>query len=235
MKTRTIQVPAVPGIDLGFRPRSYFGPIPLETQMIARVTGHVRREMLRERLAAGRADYPPELAQSSLDDDYRRIMAAIHPMCMGGEFLPPLAEGELEIARVSLRSVTADQIAIRARPAGRRIAYRIVDEYGGGSGPFACRPASSTRPLTLRQLVGLIESARTTGGVDRGIVWPILEMNLDGGSDPDDLAGFVAVKSEFYPQLGPYYDARIADWFDARRHARDAGDAAADEALARAD
>jgi hypothetical protein len=32
-------VPAVPGIDLSFRPRTYFGPIPLEIHLLSRVAG----------------------------------------------------------------------------------------------------------------------------------------------------------------------------------------------------
>ncbi len=47
---------------------------------------------------------------------------------MGDEYLPDYLPGEVEIARVSLRSVTADMIALRARPEGVGIRYRWVAE-----------------------------------------------------------------------------------------------------------
>jgi hypothetical protein len=213
MSTRNIEVPPIDGIDLDFRPRSYFGPLPLETHLIAKVTGHERREMLRAQLAAGNQDYPPELQESTLDEDFRTMIGRIHPMFMGGEYLPPLAKNETEIARISLESVTADQISIRARRLKRRIAYRIVDEYpedGSEEPRYRLKPGSSTEPLALRRLVALIESACAGG-----IVWPILDMNASHG-DADRLRGFVTVSSEFYPQLERYYDVRIEAWLAAR-------------------
>jgi hypothetical protein len=102
-----IPVPEVPGIDLSFRPRTYFGPIPLQTHLLARVTGQERRELLRARLAAGEDDLPAELFASTLDDDVREAIGRIHPALMGGEFLPPLSDNEIEIARISLESTTA--------------------------------------------------------------------------------------------------------------------------------
>ena len=47
---------------------------------------------------------------------------------MGGEYLPPLRKGEVEIARISLESTTDDQISIRARRGRERIRCRVVDE-----------------------------------------------------------------------------------------------------------
>jgi hypothetical protein len=214
MNTRNLEVPPVDGIDLDFRPQSYFGPLPLETHLIAKVTGQERREMLRAQLARGSSDYPAELQESTLDEAFRTMIGRIHPMFMGGEYLPPLAKNETEIARVSLEFVTADQISVRARRLKRRIAYRIVDEYPEDDPEDATKyrfePGSSTQPLTLRQLVAAIESACAGG-----IVWPILEMNANYG-EVERLHGFVTVSSEFYPQLERYYDARIKAWLAAR-------------------
>jgi hypothetical protein len=214
MSTHNIEVLAVEGIDLDFRPRSYFGPLPLETHLIAKVTGQERREMLRAQLAHGSSDYPAELQESTLDDDLREALGRMHPMLMGGEYLPPLEKNETEIARISLLSVTADQISVRARPLGCRIAYHIVDEYPEDDPEdgikYRFEPGSSTQPLTLRQLVAAIESACAGG-----IVWSILEMNANYG-EVERLHGFVTVSSEFYPQLERYYDVRIEAWLAAR-------------------
>jgi hypothetical protein len=108
------RIPEVPGIDLSYRPRTFFGPLPLETHLLARVTGHERRELLRARLATGDDGLPADLFASTLDDDVREAIGRIHPALMGGEFLPPLFDNEIEIARISLESTTADQISVRS-------------------------------------------------------------------------------------------------------------------------
>jgi hypothetical protein len=214
MSTRNLKVPPVDGIDLDFRPRSYFGPLPLEIHLIAKVTGQERREMLRARLVRGSSNYPAELQESTLDDDLREALGRMHPMLLGGEYLPPLEKNETETARISLLSVTADQISVRARSLGCRIAHRIVDEYPEDDPEdgtkYRFEPGSSTQPLTLRQLVAAIESACAGG-----IVWPILEMNANYG-EVERLHGFVTVSSEFYPQLERYYDVRIEVWLAVR-------------------
>jgi hypothetical protein len=61
------------------------------------------------------------------------------------------------IARLELRSTTSDVISIRARPVGKRIRYRIVDEYGTD---FVRQRQTSTRPLTLGLMVAFIDDSR---------------------------------------------------------------------------
>jgi hypothetical protein len=131
---------------------------------------------------------------------------------MGGEFLPTLRNSEVEIARISLASVTADQISVRARRSGQRIVYCVVDEYGSQIATYVCRPASSVSPLSLRELIALMESACEGDS----IIFPILEMNMRGASTPAELAAFINMTSDFYPDLGPYYRALIDAWVDER-------------------
>ena len=134
----------------------------------------------------------------------------LHPSHMGGEYLPPLRKGEVEIARISLQSVTADQISIRARGLGQRIGYYVIDEYGSDIATYVCRPASSSSPLSLRDLIGLMENAVEGGS----IIFPILEMNMSGGSTQAELAAFITVTSDFYADLGPYYRALTDAWLE---------------------
>lgn len=204
----SLAVPEVAGIDLEYRPRGYFGRLPLETRLLARVTGYQRREILRRHLAAGDDRYPPELEQSTLDPAFRTALGRIHPSYMGGEYLPPLASNETEIARVSLASTTADQISVRARQLKDAIAYRIVDEYMENEPSYDARPRRSKQPLSLRELVAMIEGACADGG----IVWSVLAFNHRGGTRREGLRDFVRVSSEFYPQLESHYDARIEAW-----------------------
>ena len=166
--TKQVTVPVIPGTDLAFRPRTYFGPIPAETHVLAHVTGHERREFIRAQLAADGDD--PMLDQlASLFASDRETLGRLHPMLMGGEYLPPFLDDETEIARISLASTTADQISVRAQKLADGIAYRIVDEYGDMV-DYVCQPAHSELPLTLGQLVshpsfgeGIVVSAEGSG------------------------------------------------------------------------
>jgi hypothetical protein len=142
----------------------------------------------------------------------RQAWGRVHPSNLGGEFLPTLRNGEVEIARISLRSVTSDQISVRARHSGKRIVYRVVDEYGSDIATYVCRPASSVSPHPLRDLIALMESAREGGS----IIFPILN-NLEGGSSTlAELTAFITVTSDFYPDLGRYYRALTNAWLDER-------------------
>src|SRR4051812_5363179 len=70
----------------------------------------------------------------------------LHPAFLGGAFLDDALPGEVEIARIELRSTTADVMSVRARPAGDGIAYRIVDEY---EDEWRIPRDESAQPLTL--------------------------------------------------------------------------------------
>jgi len=204
-------VPEVPGIDLEFCPRTYFLPPGIDVTHLAHISGHVRRETARELLAAGKDDIPPELLAELLDDNLRNLFGSIHPMYMGGEYLPKLAPDEIEIARISLASVTADQISVRARRRKNGIRYRIVDEYEDCPDTnYVCRPATSRHPLTMRALVAMIDGACEGDGP----VFCWFKHNLDSGSDLAELRDFVTVGSEFYPELGRYYGHRLKRYLD---------------------
>jgi hypothetical protein len=210
--TMTLQppIPAVRGINLSYQPASYFGPYPLETLPLARVRGHARRELLRAQLSGHEDDPVLDLLAGLFEHMDRETLGRIHPALMGGEYLPPFHPNETEIARISLESTTADQISVRAERANDWIVYRIVDEYSESSPDYICKPARSKHPLAFRQLVMLIDGALPDGGAALSFLYA--NASADCG-DPWRLRNFVCVSSEFYPQLGAYYDARIARWF----------------------
>ena len=196
-----VQVPEVPAIDLDYRPRDYFWAAGLKIPLLSGIAGESRRQLVRELVEAGRP-VPDGLDAAVLDEEMRQEWGRVHPSHLGGEFLPPFRNGEVEIARISLQSVTCDQISVRARRSGKRIVYCVVDEYGSDIATYVCRPASSVSPFPLRDLIALMESACAGGS----IIFPILKMNLRD-SAPEELAEFVTVTSDFYPDLGPYYRA----------------------------
>ena len=162
------------------------------------VAAETRRQLVRELVEAGRP-IPDGLDAAVLDEEMRQAWGRVHPSHMGGE---------VEIARISLQSVTCDQISVRARRSGRRIGYRIVDEYESG---HICRPAGSTSTLSLRKLTALMESACAGGS----IIFPILNMNLRDSATAE-LEEFVSVTSDFYPDLGRYYRALTDAWLEDR-------------------
>jgi hypothetical protein len=137
---------------------------------------------------------------------------------MSGEYLPDFEGDEVEIARVTLASVMGDVISIRARRQGARIHYRIVDEYEGET-VYSCEPADSELPLTMRELIELMDNARGEGmypdyGTGLTTVWR--DFHADNGSSPDEMVRFVRVSSELYPDLHRYYDAEAAAWLENR-------------------
>jgi hypothetical protein len=152
---------------------------------------------------------PESLNARVLDDATRAAWGRLHPSHMGGEYLPPLRDKEVEIARISLQSVTADQISIRARRVSRRIEYCVVDEYPEAS-TYVCHPSTSLSPLSLRELVVLMETASDGGSIVR----PILAFNARGSSAAAELAAIVTVSSDFYAELGTYYRALTDAWIE---------------------
>jgi len=198
------------GIDLDFRPRDYFWAHDHDLALPSDIAGHERREMVKRLIADGE-EVPDGLDASRLEPELREAWGAMHPLNMGGEYLPPMFDGEAEIARISLRSVTGDQISVRARRIRGDIEYRIVDEYPESGETYVPHPRTSARRLTMGELVTMIDEATDEGGAAIGA----LSCNLDMSSDPRELEGFVTVESDFYPELGRYYAARFKELVEA--------------------
>jgi hypothetical protein len=180
-------------LDGDYRPQTYW---PEDgSSLPAYVKGSVRRWILEQALRANRQDAlkEPLLVAESLDDDLRALWTYVHPVNMGGEFLPALDDGEVEIARIQLASVTADVASIRARRVGAGMQYRIVDEYEVDEVFYE---AESNVPLDVAELYFLV--VQQTGYLDE-----ILE-RFEG--QPEDALYFVSLTSTFYPQLDRYFD-----------------------------
>ncbi len=196
-------------IDLGFRPKSYFWPLGLETHLLSRIKGAERKAALRRLIDNGRLeDLPSFLAESALTEDDRKALGRIHPAFMGGEYLPDLMPTEVMVARITIASTTQDVTCVYAHRTKNRIHYRVVDEYGGDT-LSGRNKRTSTRPLTLAQLESFFNGAWS--------IYDVLEMNFsEDGYDADEMQAFVVgVESEFYPEFGRLYRGRIAEWASA--------------------
>jgi hypothetical protein len=212
------------GFDYDFRPDSYFDGLDPRTLTVASILGEERRKDVARRLELG--DLDPMvcgdwLVEPVLDDDIRSIIGRAHPAFMGGEYLPGLGENEIEIARVVLASVMQDVTSIRARREGGRIRYRVEDEY---ETDFASFQTESEKPLTLRELISLIDgSVNPDDSFGHGLAWPHIFVHINAGCE-DDARSLVSVESEFYPELGRYYARVIREYFeeiDAERRRED--------------
>ncbi len=158
---------------------------------------------IRAALQRGELDSLPDtLQQAALDNGTRQRLGAIHPDFMGGEYLPRLRHEEIEIARIRIRSTTSDVNCLYARPVGRRIAYRVVDEYGGDTLDER-RTGTSMRPLTMGQMIEFF-----LGAWD---LYTCLDCNFE-----DDVKGmqrFFTGESEFYPCFDATLRQRVCERF----------------------
>jgi hypothetical protein len=205
--------------DLGFRPKSYFWPLGLETHLLSRIKGAERKIALKHLIDTGRLeDIPDFLSQSALSSEERTAMGRVHPAFMGGEYLPDLMRNEVMVARIVIASTTQDVTCVYARRTKHRIHYRVVDEYQGDTLSDR-RTRTSARPLTLGELEAFFTGAWS--------IFEVLEMNFaDDGYDVDEMQSFVVgVESEFYPELGTLYRRLIDAWAADRQVDRNEDDA----------
>jgi hypothetical protein len=203
------EIPEVPGIDLDYRPRDYFWAAGLKIPLLSGIAGATRRQLVRGLIEAGNP-IPAGLDAPVLDEEMRQAWGRVHPSHMGGEFLPAFRTVEVEIARITIASVTQDVTSVYARRGKNRIHYRVVDEYEGDT-LSGKNTRTSTRPLTLSELEIFVNRAWS--------IFDVLEMNFDNdGYDLNRMLRFVVgVESEFYSQIGELYERRIEAWAAVRR------------------
>jgi len=197
-----------------FRPDSYWSTDSLLRSLTGNISGTWRRRLVGKALEA--SDVFPllqHLMEEHLSEEQRTEWGRIHPSMMGGEYLPHLMPGEVEIARIDMRSVTADVISIRARPTRTRILYRIVDEYDTD---YDVRNIWSKHPITLRRLIRLINETQGMNECEGGVVFEILNANVENGCGVEEMAHFITVTSDFYPELQAWYDLATEQWKTAR-------------------
>ena len=153
-----------------------------------------------------------DLLKDTLTEAERNRIGRIHPSFMGGEYLPEFKVGEEEIVRIQLESTTADVISVRARPVPGGVAWRVVDEYPD-AGEYIVSPAVSVGPLSLAELVLLLEGASYNGELDGGLILGWNNNSLDGGGvDASELRNFTSVESLFYPELADHCENVFDDW-----------------------
>jgi hypothetical protein len=198
-------------IDLSFRPQTYWPEDDSLSLRVGRIKGEQRRLRAEALLREGKSDELEALIEEGvmaedLSDEDRKAWGRIHPSNLGGEFLPQLGEGEVEIARVALASTTGDVQSVRARRTERGITLQVVDEY---SNTFTTGERVYEQPLTLGELVEFIDAADIvdTEGPPGGLVLGTIRRWSE--SDPELLLNAAWASSAFYPDLGRYYEQAV--------------------------
>jgi hypothetical protein len=194
------------GIDLNFRPKSYIGPRRLEQYLISKVKGAVVKARLEALSKEGRHDEVASLlGDEGISDADIKALEGVHPMFMGGNYLPDAEDGEVEIARIEIASTTFDVTCVFAKPEKGLIRYHVVDEYDGDtlSGPSEM---TSNKPLTLGELTDFLLNAWWL--VD------VLKMNFE--DDVESALGYFTASSEFYPDLDSLCRKRVIEAFPVR-------------------
>jgi len=225
--------------DLSFSPATYFDNLDLATELGATIKGQIRNKSVVAKINEIKEDIekggfiPSGMFASELSPSLKTAQGQIHPWLMGGEYLPNLLEGEVEICRIVLKSTTMDVISVRARQGDakqRIIKYRVVDEYGEIN--FILKRKTSSSPISMATLIENIDSCteidRESGEENDyagpGLVRPWLcQQYWDGRTgyedeteDPtEEIRDFVTVHSVFYPDLENYYENQKKIWVSA--------------------
>ena len=208
--------------ELKWRPGSYADfddPVAL---VLNGIRGQMRREMARDMLTAEGehrefvdtqlGPIQPGLLEERAHENFIHTMSGCHsPVWMGGEYLPDVDSGEIEIARIILQSTLMDVISIRAQWRSGRYHYRIVDEY---ESTFDISRESSSKPLTLGQLIDLLQSSSCPDSTyPCGMVERFWEAEREHGMESlEDNVNFTSIESDFYPKLADWYDQRSEEW-----------------------
>ena len=198
-------------IDLSYRPESYWPKELDQEQLLSKIQGQERRKIARKLLAEGRVEEEEVsefLFQDVLSDSDKQQWGLFHPTCMGGEYLPAPGPNEVEIARVSLKSTTADQISIRAQRKGSQISYSVVDEYGT---VFELQRERSKAPLTLQQLIQFVDGSGDPENPVTGLLLSHWEFATESSGVREAVA-FAQIESAFYQQLADHYSEVAREW-----------------------
>ena len=173
----------------------------LEVHLLAHIKGAARRAAVKRLIDAGQTDQIPALlAKSELSEEERKSLGRIHPMFMGGEYLPNQESDEVEIARIEINSTTFDVTSVYARRGTSTIQYRVVDEYNGDT-LMEPTKRESAEPLTLGELEDFFMGAWS--------LMEVLEANYEG--DVEQMLGFFGATSAFYPDLDRLLRQRVIE------------------------
>lgn len=143
----------------------YFATAPsVEDAAVRGIKGNFRRQMAsKSLLSEGLASIPELWRAHDVPEQFKAVLAATAgPQARGGEDLPDLSQGEVEIARLTLvNSVHGEVTSLRAKrdPKDLGILLSMVDEY---ETEFRLPKSKVSAPLTAEEVLVVFRDADPT-------------------------------------------------------------------------
>jgi hypothetical protein len=140
---------------------NYFEPAPTaEEEIVRRIKGNYRRRLVSRAMRDQGTNSIPDLWKNhEFSEVLKNWLGRQNPQFRGGEDLPDLENGEVEIARLTLaNSVHGEVTSLRAKltKQDRKISLRMVDEY---ESEIKLPYQLANMPLTWEQVIGLFRDA----------------------------------------------------------------------------
>jgi Txe/YoeB family toxin of Txe-Axe toxin-antitoxin module len=197
-------------IDLNYRPNSYFWAYKIGVHLSSQIKGSRRKTLYEASVDEDEINAINDfLSKPTLSLHERDFKGRLHPSFMGGEFLPDRVNGEIEIARITLRSITEDVTCLNVRLRKNGIYYQVVDEYDGDTIEGKSKTLRKL-PMTLGEMTDFFLNAWRL--ID------VLEMNFgerfqEDNFDSDEVRMFISdASSSFYAQFGELVYSKVDDW-----------------------
>lgn len=201
-KDHDTHLPGINDFDLDWRPKGYDGLADLDGYLdggLKPEAAQRRREIVQKTLTEN-----PRLAMKSANEDDTTGREGLHQRLTTGDTLPLFEDGEVELARIAMPgSIHSDAISVRARMENGRYHYRVLDEYDGMFVNDEGIPAPTNAPLTLGELIALIDECE--------LVTATRDM-INEGEGPEVAHDWLEVHSAVYPALSLWYRAEGKRW-----------------------
>jgi len=134
--------------------------VTAEEEIVRRIKGNYRRQFVSRAMQdEGVGSVPDAWKDHDISEVLKGVLGQQNPRFRGGEDLPDLEEGEVEIARLTLaNSVHGEVTSLRAKQDQQsgKISLRMVDEY---ESKITLPYQLADMPLTLQQVVCLFRDA----------------------------------------------------------------------------
>ena len=195
--------------DLSFRPVSYSADERTANKMIARLSGVERRDAVRNMLRSKPyRQWAALMAREELTED-EAVWAGIKRQTGP---IPTYLGTAIEIVRIGINSTLGDEVLIYAVVSDESYEYIIRSSMEEEGGKIVQSFDKSDLPLTLGELVELIDRSFHAGDVyaEGGLMIGNWESGLEAGAEA--AIDFVSIDSPYYPTLADYYQAVATRW-----------------------
>ena len=209
--------PDIGEVDTGVRPAGYQAEDRQIYAEYASQSGRERTNKVKQILIhqVFRRQWATRLACEELTEEEREWLAGNY-RSFG---LDPrnVLDGPTEIAHIQLCSVHSESYRVMAEKVSKGYQFNIKHDWEDENGRTVQPFTHADRPLTVQQLVRLIDESSVQGDIfaEGGLMLGNWESALEGDS-PEEAVRFAWIDSAFYPGLTQYYEAVAETWVAER-------------------